>query len=127
GHVQTGMSLRSFVRRPCPRPGGHCAAPSLVIPGLPMIAFDSAGRHLVLADDDELLVHDGASEAPRWRRCCKSPLVAVGAAADAVVSLDEDGQAIWHDPERDHQRAVADAGDLARAAAVSPTGSVLVA
>lgn len=92
-----------------------------------MIAFDSTGRNLVLCDDAELLVHDGPSEGPRWRRDCKSPLVAVGATADAVISLDEDGQAIWYDAERDHPRATADAGDLARSGAVSPAGHVLVA
>lgn len=92
-----------------------------------MIAFDSTGRNLVLADDAELLVHDGPSEGPRWRRDCKSPLVAVGATGDAVISVDEDGQAIWHDPTRNAQRATAEAGDLARAAAISPAGHVLVA
>ncbi|MDC0718965.1 hypothetical protein [Nannocystis bainbridge] len=92
-----------------------------------MIAFDSAGRNLVLADDAELLVHDGPSEGPRWRRDCKSPLVAVGATPDAVISVDEDGQAVWHDPQRDEQRATAEAGDIARDAAVSPAGHVLVA
>lgn len=92
-----------------------------------MIAFDSSGRNLVLADDAELLVHDGPSEGPRWRRDCKSPLVAVGATADAVVSVDEDGQAVWHDPQQNIQRATADAGELARAAAIAPSGHVLVA
>ncbi|WAS89885.1 hypothetical protein [Nannocystis punicea] len=92
-----------------------------------MIAFDSTGRNLVLADDAEFLVHDGPSEGPRWRRDCKSPLIAVGATADAVISVDEDGQAVWHDPQRDVQRATAEAGDLARAAAISPSGHVLVA
>lgn len=92
-----------------------------------MIAFDSTGRNLVLADDAELLVHDGPSEGPRWRRDCKSPLIAVGATPDAVISVDEDGQAVWHDPLRDVQRATAEAGDLARAAAISPSGHVLVA
>ncbi|WP_143141185.1 hypothetical protein [Nannocystis exedens] len=92
-----------------------------------MIAFDSTGRNLVLADDAELLVHDGPSEGPRWRRDCKSPLIAVGATPDAVISVDEDGQAVWHDPLRDVQRATAEAGDLARAAAISPAGHVLVA
>jgi hypothetical protein len=92
-----------------------------------MIAFDSTGRNLVLADDAEFLVHDGPSEGPRWRRDCKSPLVAVGATADAVISVDEDGQAVWHDQQRDVQRATAEAGDLARAAVISPSGHVLVA
>ncbi|MCY1058175.1 hypothetical protein [Nannocystis sp. SCPEA4] len=92
-----------------------------------MIAFDSSGRNLVLADDGEFLVHDGPSEGPRWRRDCKSPLVAVGATTDSVVSVDEDGQAVWHDPQKDVQWATAEAGDLARAAAISPSGHVLVA
>lgn len=92
-----------------------------------MIAYDASGHSLVLADGAELLVHDGPSEGPRWRRELKSPLVAVGATPRSVIAVDSDGEVTWFEPDRDAVQATAAAGEPARAAAVSPEGHVLVA
>jgi hypothetical protein len=91
-----------------------------------MIAYDRSGSVIVLADGAELLVHDGPSEGPLWRRDCGSPLVALGAAAGAVIAVDRNGRARWFDARRDHIQATVEAGVNTRAAAVSPSGDVLL-
>lgn len=91
-----------------------------------MIAYDRSGSVIVLADGAELLVHDGPSEGPLWRRDCGSPLVALGAAAGAVIAVDRNGRARWFDARRDNIQATVEAGVPARAAAVSPAGDVLL-
>ncbi|AKF09849.1 hypothetical protein [Sandaracinus amylolyticus] len=53
--------------------------------------YDEEGHSIVLADGAELLVYDGASEAPRWRVDVGAPLVGVGSNAIAIVSLDANG------------------------------------
>lgn len=92
-----------------------------------MIAYDGSGRTLALIDGAELLVHDGPSEGPRWRRQCPVPLVAVGATPSAVVAVDRDGAITWFEPDREVARASAAVGEPVHAAAVSPEGHVLVA
>lgn len=92
-----------------------------------MIAYDRSGRTLVLADGSELLVHDGPSEGPLWRRECAAPLVAVGATPMEVIAVDRDGEITWFEPDREAVRASASVGEPVRAAAVSPDGHVLVA
>lgn len=92
-----------------------------------MIAYDSTGSILALADGAELLVHDGPSEGPLWRRTGDTPLAGIGAAAGAVIAVDRAGRATWNDPRRDHVLAHADAGVQVHAAAVSHAGDLLLA
>lgn len=53
--------------------------------------YDEEGHSIVIADGSELLVYDGASEAPRWRADAGAPLVGVGSNAITIVSLDANG------------------------------------
>ncbi len=92
-----------------------------------MIAYDGSGHSLVLADGAELLVHDGPSEGPRWRRELGSPLIAVGATPRSVVAVEQGGRVTWFEPDRDAEQATLEAGAQVRAAAVSPEGHVLAA
>ncbi|MBX7193416.1 MAG: hypothetical protein K1X94_15280 [Sandaracinaceae bacterium] len=55
------------------------------------IAFDPNGRIFVLTHDEELLVHDGDSEAPLWRESLGEPLVGVAIAGDEIVAVTETG------------------------------------
>lgn len=58
--------------------------------------YDPEGHSIVLADGRELLVHDGATEAPRWRTEVGARLVGVGSNLLSIVSLDDTGQlTIW--------------------------------
>ena len=92
-----------------------------------MIAYDRSGRTLVLADGAELLVHDGPSEGPRWRRQLSAPLLAVGATPTELIAVTEDGEITWFEHEQEVLRARVSAGGPLRAAAISPEGQVLVA
>lgn len=92
-----------------------------------MIAYDPTGTTLVLADGAELLVHDGPSEAPRWRCTGPAPLIAIGATAEAVVAVDGEGAVRWYDPHREVVQASVEVGAAVRAAAVAADGQVLVA
>lgn len=58
--------------------------------------YDEEGYSIVLGDGRELLVHDGASEAPRWRSESPARLVGVASNSIGIVSLDELGVlTIW--------------------------------
>ncbi len=91
-----------------------------------MIAYDREGRTLVLADGSELLVHDGPSEGPRWRRQLSAPLLAVGATPSELVAVTGDGEIAWFEHDREALRARVSAGGPILAAAISPEGHVLV-
>lgn len=91
-----------------------------------MLAYDRTGSLIVLTDGAELLVHDGPSEGPLWRRDCGAPLVAVGATGDAVIAVDRNGRVQWFDARRDHLQATVDTRAKVRAAAVSNTGEVVL-
>lgn len=91
-----------------------------------MLAYDRTGSLIVLTDGAELLVHDGPSEGPLWRRDCGAPLVAVGATSDAVIAVDRNGRVQWFDARRDNIQATVDTRAKVRAAAVSAGGEVVV-
>lgn len=92
-----------------------------------MIAYDPSGALIVLADGSELLVHDGPSEGPLWRRTEEHPIVAVGAAAGSVISVDRSGRARWFDARRDHVQATVATGSPTHAADVAANGDLLLA
>lgn len=56
-----------------------------------LLGYDGRGKIMVLAAGSELLVHDGATEAPLWRAHLTAPIVATGLALDTVVAVDEAG------------------------------------
>lgn len=91
-----------------------------------MIAHD-ASNTIILADDAELLVHDGQTDGPRWRRMLGAPIVALGSGGGAVIALGRDGRATWFDPEQGDERASVEAGEEAIAGFVTPEGHVLAA
>lgn len=90
-----------------------------------MIAHDVSNT-IVLTDGTELLVHDGPTEGPRWRRDLGAPIVAVGLTAREVISLDDEGKVIWWAHDRDQELGRGSAGDRARAGVILPNGHVLV-
>lgn len=96
--------------------------------------YDEEGHSIVIADQRELLVHDGASEAPRWRAESQATLVGVGSNAISIVSLDDVGVlTIWSHETATVVKsanlavpATALASDfLGRCAAVHPGGVVV--
>jgi len=55
------------------------------------IAYDPGGRIFVIADADELLVHDGDSEGPLWRESFGSDeIVGVAIAGDEIIAVLDD-------------------------------------
>lgn len=67
-----------------------------VMPTLAPFDYAPNGEVIVCADGDELLVYDGESEAPRWRKSLGSPLVGVLAVPPYVAALDESGTFRWY-------------------------------
>jgi hypothetical protein len=65
------------------------------MPTLAPFAYAPNGESIVCADGDELLVYDGESEAPRWRKPLGAPLVGVLAVPPYVAALDESGTFRW--------------------------------
>ena len=53
--------------------------------------YDTGGRSIVLTDGAELLVHDGDSEAPLWRKTLDCRLVGVASTGPGIVAVDEKG------------------------------------
>lgn len=55
------------------------------------IAYDPGGRIFVIADADELLVHDGDTEGPLWRESLTDEIVGVAIAGDEIIAVLDDG------------------------------------
>ncbi len=55
------------------------------------VAFDPKGRLFVVTHDEELLVHDGDSEAPLWRESVGETIAGVAISGDELVAVGEDG------------------------------------
>ncbi len=60
-----------------------------------LLAFDSSGPRLAIADGDDLLVHGGPDETPQWTRKLQARAVGVGAGGGVVVTLDDNGVLTW--------------------------------
>ncbi|NUO53484.1 MAG: hypothetical protein HOV80_31930 [Polyangiaceae bacterium] len=60
-----------------------------------LLAFDSSGPRLAIADGDDLLVHGGPDETPQWTRKLQAKAVGVGAGGGMVVTLDDSGLLTW--------------------------------
>jgi hypothetical protein len=60
-----------------------------------LLAFDSSGPRLALADGDDLLVHGGPDETPQWTRKLQAKAVGIGAGGGVVVTLDDNGVLTW--------------------------------
>jgi hypothetical protein len=60
-----------------------------------MIAYESAGSVFALTENAELLLHDGASDAPLWRFTLDSKIVGVGLDTQDVVAVTDTGNVSW--------------------------------
>jgi hypothetical protein len=93
----------------------------------PHLAFEPIGELVATFDRHQLLVaRGGADGAPLWHRAAEAPLVAVGAALDQFVTVDEDGRlARWaaHNGDRFETSHTA---VPARGLAVAPDGTAAV-
>lgn len=58
-------------------------------------AYAIDGAVIVCSEGPELLVHDGETEGPLWRRTCDAELVGVHATPTFVVALDAVGNFAW--------------------------------
>lgn len=54
-------------------------------PRATMIAYDKHGQVFALIEGPELLLHDGDSEGPLWRKTLDAPIVGLGITSDKVV------------------------------------------
>lgn len=93
---------------------------------MPLFDYDLAGRSIVMADGDEVLVHDGASEGPLWRHTLGSRLVGVASTEPAIVTLDDRGTLTFFDAPTGAQTGCVDTGRGARALAALPDGTCAV-
>lgn len=60
-----------------------------------MIAYDKAGAVFALREGAELLVHDGESEGPLWRKMLDADIVALGADRTHVAAITSTGTVTW--------------------------------
>jgi hypothetical protein len=60
-----------------------------------MIAYDKEGLVFALREGAELLVHDGASEAPKWRKTLDGDIVGLGADSEHVAAVTTAGTVTW--------------------------------
>jgi len=64
-----------------------------------MIGYDKRGSVFALVDGAELLLHDGDSEGPLWRKTLDAPLVGVAADSDKVIAVTAAGTVTWFGPK----------------------------
>ena len=60
-----------------------------------MIAYDKQGAVFALSEGVELLVHDGESEGPLWRKNLDADIVALGASSEHVAAITSTGTVTW--------------------------------
>ncbi len=77
-----------------------------------MIAYDKQGLVFALREGAELLVHDGDSEGPLWRKKLDADIVGLGADGEQVAAVTTAGTVTWFK---------ATSGDLVATAAVGGT------
>lgn len=93
------------------------------MPAQNLFAYDPKGRVLVVFDGNELLVHHGADEAPKWRHIVDAELVGLGAGGDTVISLEIQGKlTFWSSADGASLETIA-LGEAASALAVTRDGS----
>ena len=56
-----------------------------------LVAYDPKGRIFVVTHDEEILVHDGDSDAPLWREDIGETVAGVAIAGDELIAVGEDG------------------------------------
>jgi len=56
-----------------------------------MIAYDKHGHVFALTEGAELLLHDGESEGPLWRKTLDAPIVGLGINSEVVTAVTESG------------------------------------
>lgn len=56
-----------------------------------MIAYDKQGHVFALTEGAELLLHDGETEGPMWRKTLDAPIVGLGINAEVVTAVSESG------------------------------------
>lgn len=60
-----------------------------------MIAYDKQGTVFALREGAELLVHDGPSEGPLWRKMLDGTIVGLGADSEHVAAITSAGMLTW--------------------------------
>ncbi|MDQ3037228.1 MAG: hypothetical protein M3Y87_32845 [Myxococcota bacterium] len=86
-----------------------------------LFAYDPRGRLFAIGCGSELLVHDGASEAPLWRRELDESIVGVDVCGDELVVLTEPGFIVRFGL-RGRELGRLSLGAPARSLAVAPSG-----
>src|SRR5882672_1054999 len=88
-----------------------------------LFAYD--GRTIAICEGRQLLIHDGETEAPLWRKHAEAALVAVGLTEDAVVTLDAGGRAArWELRSGEHLTETK--GPAPQAGAIARDGSAAI-
>lgn len=65
-----------------------------------LFAFDSIGSVFALFDGQEVLVHGGADETPKWKKHLGGELTGLDAGGDAVITLERSGKlTFWHNED----------------------------
>jgi len=60
-----------------------------------MIAYDKAGSVFALREGAELLVHDGPSEGPLWKKMLDAQIIGLGADGDQIAAITSTGTVTW--------------------------------
>jgi hypothetical protein len=90
-------------------------------------AFDASGRVLVLFDGQEILVHGGDDESPRWKREVEAEPIGLAATGEAVVTLEAGGKITWWSVSDGEPLGSAASGKDAFALASARSAAVCVA
>ncbi len=91
-----------------------------------LFAYTPDGNTIVLADGNEILVHEGKDESPRFRHTLDAQIFAVFARPDALIALDENGVLTFFDPAKDEIIKTLESGGLPNAFAAHEGGRIAV-
>lgn len=91
-----------------------------------LFAYAPDGNTIVLAEGNELLVHDGQDESPRFRHTLNAPIFAVFATVKTVIALDESGAVSLFNPAKDEILKTLESGGAPTAFAAHADGRIAV-
>ncbi len=84
-----------------------------------MIGYDKRGSVFALVDGAELLLHDGDSEGPLWRKTLDAPIVGVAADGERVVAVTAAGTVTWFAPKTGDVQRTAGLGSKVERAVIA--------
>ena len=76
-----------------------------------MFAYDKQGKVFAMREGAELLVHDGPSEGPLWRKTLDGDIVGLGADSDRITAITAKGTVAWFPAQGGDMQSASLGGD----------------